>query len=83
MKLSKPIKEVLNYRNPTDWILKRILTRSGPVAAALNADLMYNYKGGILDCSSLTSSQTNHAILVVGYDKDSWIIKNSWGTDWG
>ncbi len=29
------------------------------------------------------SKTLNHAVVVVGYTKDAWIIQNSWGTDWG
>ncbi|PSD79399.1 C1 family peptidase, partial [Acinetobacter baumannii] len=28
-------------------------------------------------------TKTNHAVTLVGYDKDAWIVKNSWGTRWG
>jgi cathepsin L len=26
---------------------------------------------------------TNHAINIVGFTKDSWIVRNSWGVEWG
>jgi C1A family cysteine protease len=32
---------------------------------------------------SVVSSNWSHAILLVGWDATSWIIKNSWGTGWG
>ena len=44
------------------------------------------YKSGTYtskECES-TPQSVNHAVLAVGYSLDAyWIIKNSWGTDWG
>ncbi|GLJ37444.1 hypothetical protein SUGI_0760770 [Cryptomeria japonica] len=46
------------------------------------------YSGGIYDgdCSS-DPNDIDHAVLIVGYasqdGEDYWIVKNSWGTDWG
>ncbi|KAJ8447947.1 hypothetical protein Cgig2_028823 [Carnegiea gigantea] len=46
------------------------------------------YTGGIYDgdCSS-NPDDIDHAVLIVGYGseggEDYWIVKNSWGTDWG
>ena len=45
------------------------------------------YKSGVLS-SACDSRFINHAVLVVGYatsstQQDYWIVKNSWGTDWG
>ncbi|DAZ99560.1 TPA: hypothetical protein N0F65_005432, partial [Lagenidium giganteum] len=39
------------------------------------------YKGGVL--SSCDTNQPDHAVLAYGYTNDAWLIKNSWGTQWG
>jgi cathepsin L len=45
------------------------------------------YSGGIYDESSCSSTDLDHAVGLVGYgtesSKDYWIVRNSWGTDWG
>jgi C1A family cysteine protease len=57
----------------------------GPVATAVDASSWQTYIGGILtDC---VSDFVNHGVLLVGYDSlhspPYWIIKNSWGIQWG
>ena len=41
-----------------------------------------HYKSGIFDDPEC-KKETNHAILIVGWDDKSWIVKNSWGKNWG
>eukprot|EP00636_Phaeomonas_parva_P015293 CAMPEP_0118881596 /NCGR_PEP_ID=MMETSP1163-20130328/21020_1 /TAXON_ID=124430 /ORGANISM="Phaeomonas parva, Strain CCMP2877" /LENGTH=353 /DNA_ID=CAMNT_0006818413 /DNA_START=170 /DNA_END=1231 /DNA_ORIENTATION=+ len=64
----------------------------GPVSVAFQvASDFKSYTGGVYTSTVCKSGpeDVNHAVLDVGYgvDADSgldyWIIKNSWGTDWG
>lgn len=46
--------------------------------------IITNYcSSGVYDDHSCSSSTVNHAMLVVGYTKDAWILKNWWGSHWG
>lgn len=52
----------------------------GPVSSAADATNWYKYKEGVFnDCKS----SANHGILIVGIKNGDWVVKNSWGTDWG
>ena len=71
--------------------IKEFLYGAGPLAVALNADILQTYTGGVIDVpsSECPASGINHAVTMVGYghddtvNKDYWIIKNSWGENWG
>jgi len=71
--------------------IEAFLATQGPLSITMNADLLMSYSSGILTgtASSCPNSGSDHAILLVGYGTDSstktnyWIVKNSWGTDWG
>ena len=71
--------------------IKEFLYEAGPLAVALNADILQTYTGGVIDVpsSQCPASGINHAVTMVGYghdntvNKDYWIIKNSWGENWG
>ena len=54
-----------------------------PVAVGVSANRQFMYyESGVLSCKK--SKWQDHAVLAIGYVKDDyWIVKNSWGDDWG
>lgn len=64
--------------------IKAAIYQYGPVGAALGAnDSFTRYKSGVFN--GCDGTEPNHAIVLVGWDDDqqSWILRNSWGTEWG
>lgn len=72
--------------------LKQELFAHGPVSVAFQVYGDFSsYTSGVYtsDECGTTASDVNHAVLAVGYGHDDesgmdyWIVKNSWGEDWG
>ncbi|XP_034826450.1 cathepsin L-like proteinase isoform X1 [Maniola hyperantus] len=68
--------------------MKVALYKYGPVTVAINAnEALMAYNSGIFFDPTCNDSRPNHGVAVVGYGKrdgvDYWIVKNSWGEDWG
>ncbi|KAK4871738.1 hypothetical protein RN001_015862 [Aquatica leii] len=61
------------------------ITKIGPIAASINASphTFQLYHSGIYDDPFCSSHTVNHAMVIVGYTKDAWILKNWWGSHWG
>jgi hypothetical protein len=53
------------------------------VSVAIEADSMdfQLYKSGVF--TGKCGTNLDHGVLLVGYNADSYILKNSWGTSWG
>ena len=55
---------------------------TGPLSVCLDASDWSSYRGGIM---SSCGNDLNHCVQVTGVNLDDgyWIVRNSWGTEWG
>jgi C1A family cysteine protease len=76
------------YISPNNEEALRAAVDKGPVTVAIEADQLpfRFYNGGIFDYKGC-GNNLDHGVLVVGYGEENgqkyWIVKNSWGEDWG
>jgi len=85
------VKEIRNITERDETGLQDAVARYGPVSIAFQvASDFHQYKDGVYDSAVCKNGpqDINHAVLAVGYDATEagvpyWIVKNSWGTEWG
>lgn len=69
---------------PTVRQLKAALLEHGLIAAPMVFDdCLLAYKSGVFN--EKTVGSVGHVVLIIGWDdaKEAWLIKNSWGEEWG
>jgi len=75
-------------RNDYAAVMNHLAT-VGPLAVSVDASEWSLYGGGVFDgCDYSKNIAVNHVVQLVGYGTDSkdgdyWIVRNSWGTEWG
>ena len=76
------------YRKLTtaDEVIKAL--KDGPVMAGINVSQSFHqYKCGVFCENEDYKAMEGHAVEIVDYGTedgvDFWVVKNSWGTDWG
>jgi len=62
------------------------LAQYGPISICVDASQWSDYNGGVMTAQQCGNS-IDHCVLAVGYNTQAnppyWIVRNSWGTDWG
>jgi hypothetical protein len=75
-------------KNETDLTVS-LAWFGGPISVAIDASLpsFQFYHSGVYSDPGCSPDNLNHFVLAVGYGnvdgKDYYIVKNSWGVDWG
>lgn len=90
--ISKGVSNVVSWTRPTvenETQLAAALEIVGPLSVAIDAShsSFQRYVSGIYDERHCNPHDLDHAVGLVGYgienDVKYWIIRNSWGADWG
>ncbi len=85
------VTSVVNITSKNVTQLMEALGTVGPISVAIDAEADFQmYSSGIFTSNECSSDihDLDHAVTAVGYGQDShghkyYIVKNSWGTDWG
>ena len=87
VKLSNNIIGIYSYyrKGLTDTQLKQWLYDYGPIGVGIRSrDAVFRtYGGGGVMTGCASTVYIDHVVLLVGWTEEGWIIKNSWGKNWG
>jgi hypothetical protein len=84
--------KIISYFNlrvpslPITFMWKNWLATKGPILTRLGVDQTWDNATnthGNLDTYLPNTNRGGHAVALVGYTKDRFIVRNSWGTTWG
>ena len=79
------IEKIGRLTEPKEQSLLYTLHRVSPVTAdmVVKDTFLKAYMGGVYSRNPDCGPRPDHAVVIVAYSENNYIIRNSWGTDWG
>lgn len=76
---------LINKKQDKLTMFKTWLAYNGPILTCLDCDdsWMDVKRNGLLEKYDTKSAKGGHAVSIVGYTPTHFIVRNSWGTNWG
>ncbi|MBU8923348.1 MAG: C1 family peptidase, partial [Bacteroidales bacterium] len=78
-----PIESYFKIEPDFPEVYMHALFEYGPLAVGIFADDLFLFYSEGVYSNPAPTGELNHVVVLVGWDEEGWIIKNSWGTDWG
>jgi len=67
-------------------VMQQFTFDKGPPSVCVDASSWYSYTGGVLT-SATCGTDIDHCVQIVGWTVmngvNAWLVRNSWGTEWG
>ena len=88
-KVAATVASYVDIQQQNETQLMEAVATIGPISVGIDAkgDGFMYYKRGIFYADNCSPRLLDHGVLVVGYGtengQDYWLVKNSWGPNWG
>jgi len=81
---------ISDHSHDNETAIQEFTYTKGPPSVCVDASTWQHYQGGVLNKDSKCGKLLDHCVMVTGWQQnangttmDAWVVRNSWGLDWG